>query len=141
MFFTVSEKDDGYMYNYVALSELTDLKSWKFLGNAEGGENACVIKQGEDYVLIHSPENGISFSKSKNLKSREEFSFTTLGQNEWEWANGRITLGFVLESPAEQKYKYMLFFHGSPDVYPETHGNATLAVAFTDDLKTFYYEL
>lgn len=139
-------KKDNYYYiffkqNCVSFSRSADFKNWEFLGNTQGGENACVIKQGEDYIFIHSPENDISFLRSKDLKSWEEFGFTTLGQHEWEWANGRITAGFVLEAPAEQKYKYMLFFHGSADVYPETHGNATLAVAFTDDFITFYYEL
>lgn len=56
-------------------------------------------------------------------------------------AKGRITAGFVMEAPENFNCRYLLFFHGFCDVFPETHGNATLAIAFTDDFKEFCYDI
>ena len=95
---------------------------------------------GDEYLLIHSPQNGIEFSKSKDLEKWQESHLTTLGQSRWDWAEGRITAGFAMEAPPQSGYKYMMFFHGSRNVYPETHGNASLAMVFTDDFETFYDE-
>lgn len=139
-------KKDKYFYlffkqNGVSFSRSEDLKNWEFLGNTKGGENACVIEQNGEYILIHSPENGIGFAKSKDLESWEEFGFTTLNQSEWKWAEQRLTAGFAMEAPKDFEYKYILFFHGSENVFPETHGNATLAVTFTNDFKDFYYDI
>jgi len=48
---------------------------------------------------------------------------------------------FAYRDPACCRFNgvYYLFFHGSRDVFRETHGNATLAIAFTDDFDTYYY--
>lgn len=137
---------DQYFYlffkqNGVSFSRSKDLINWEFLGNTKGGENACVIKNDDEYILIHSPENGIGFAKSKDLENWEEFSFTTLKQSEWKWAEQRLTAAFAMEAPKDFVYKYILFFHGSQNVFPETHGNATLASAFTNDFKDFYYDI
>lgn len=141
--FIIKNDDFYYLFfkqNGVSFSKSKDMENWEFMGNTNGGENACVIKHNDEFILVHSPKNGISFSKSKDLKTWQEFSYTTLKQNEWEWADGRITAGFVMEGTKDIKYKYILFFHGSKDIYPETHGSATLAMAFTNDFKTFYYK-
>jgi len=45
-----------------------------------------------------------------------------------------------MEAPEQTGYKYVMFFHGSRNVYPETHGNASLAMVFTDDFVSFYDE-
>ena len=52
-----------------------------------------------------------------------------------------LIAAFAMKAPNDFKYKYIIFFHGSVDVFPETHGNATLASAFTNDFKKFYYDL
>jgi len=139
-------KKDDYYYlffkqNGVSFSRSKDLKNWEYLGNTNAGENVCILKTDEDYLMLHSPDTGISFSKSKDLINWEEISHTVLKQREWEWAERRLTAGFAMESANGFKYKYIIFFHGSVDVYPETHGNSTLAMAFTDDFKKFYYEI
>ena len=37
-----------------------------------------------------------------------------LGQEEWLWAKGRITAGFVMEAPWKtEKGLWIMFFHGS----------------------------
>ncbi len=141
----IIKKDDIYhlffKQNGVSLSTSTDFKNWHCVGRTDGGENACVIDFHGEYLLIHSPQNGIAFSKSADLMSWMPHSFTTLGQAEWEWAKGRITAAFATELPKGFGFKYIMFFHGSTNVFPETHGNATLAAVFTDDFENFYRDL
>ncbi len=37
-------------------------------------------------------------------------------------------------------YRYIVFFHGSrADSYPETHGAASLAYAYTNDFEQYYF--
>lgn len=139
-------KKDDFFYlffkqNGISLSRSADLLNWDFLGSTDGGENACVIEYGTEYLLIHSPQNGIAISRSKDLHSWKYYSETTLLQSKWDWAKGRLTAAFAAELPSHSKYKYVLFFHGSRNIYPETHGNATLAMAFTNDFKHFAYEI
>jgi len=129
-----------YKQNGVSVSKSRDLKKWEYLGHAQAGENACVIQRNGEYLLVHSPQNGIAFSRSKDLTHWEEAGVTTLDQLNWPWAQGRITAGFAMEAPKEAPRRYLLFFHGSRDIFPETHGNATLALAYTDDFESFYYE-
>ncbi len=141
--FILKKEECYYLFfkqNGVSFSLSNDLKKWEFLGKTKGGENACVIKKDDEFILLHSPENGIGFLRSKDLENWEEMGNTTLRQSEWEWAKGRLTAGFAMETESS-KYRYAVFFHGSTDAYPETHGNATLAVVFSNDLKNFVYEL
>lgn len=139
----ILSKDDMYYLffkqNGISSSKSGDLKTWEFVGNTSGGENACVIEKDGGYFLIHSPENGIGFAYSKDLEHWEDMGRTTLEQSKWKWAEGRLTAGFAMESATDIGYKYILFFHGSVNVYPETHGNASLALAFTNDFLTFEY--
>ena len=138
----ILEKDGGYCLffkqNGVSLSTSDDFAAWTYRGNTEGGENACVLPFEGEYLLIHSPQNGIAFSKSGDLLHWREIGVTTLGQDHWPWAEGRITAGFAMEAPEWMNHRYMLFFHGSRNVYPETHGNASLALVFTDDFRSFH---
>ena len=61
-----------------------------------------------------------------------------LRKPEWDWADGRLTAAFALELPCGFARRYAVFFHGSRDVFPETHGNATLALVYTDDFVSFF---
>ena len=137
---------DGYYYIYfkqngVSFSISADMESWEFLGNTSGGENACVIEHNGRYLLIHSPENGVAFSESEDLLNWREKGHTVLYQDRWEWSKGRLTAAFATETAPGSKYRYIMFFHGSRDVFPETHGQASLAYVFTDDFKEFYEKL
>lgn len=138
----IFEHDGGYYLffkqNGVSLSRSDDLEHWQFLGRTNGGENACVIRQDDGFLLIHSPQNGIAFSRSSDLRTWQPSGFTTLGQDQWAWAEDRITAGFAIEAPAWTGRKYLLFFHGSRNVFPETHGNASLGLMLTDDFEMFF---
>lgn len=138
-------KDNKYLLyfkqNGISLSVSDDLENWVFQGTTPGGENACVIEADSKYLLIHSPQNGIGIKESSDLKNWEDKGVNTLEQVHWDWASGRLTAGFAMQSNGGTKYKYILFFHGSrKESVPETHGDATLACAFTNDFQTFSYE-
>ena len=129
-----------FKQNGVSLSCSRDLKSWEYLGHTDGGENACVIADGDRFLLIHSPDNGIGIKESRDLKSWQDIGIYTLEQDKWEFASGRLTAAFAMPSETDCGYKYILFFHGSKKgSYPETHGAASLAMAFTNDFKSFVF--
>ncbi|MEM7535736.1 MAG: hypothetical protein AAF639_26395 [Chloroflexota bacterium] len=128
-----------YKQNGASISYSTDLDTWTYFGRVGAGENACVLVDGDEYVLIHSPKNGIGMKRSTDLQTWRDVAFYTLGQAEWIWAQGRITAGHVLDLRDEPTVgKYLMFFHGSVDVstcdLPETHGAASLGIAWSDDL-------
>ena len=133
---------DGYFLFYkqngVSCSFSRDLKMWEDRGRTDGGENACVLPWQHGYLLVHSPENGIAFALSKDLKTWTPCGHTVLNQPRWPWAEGRLTAGFLMQAPPDAPHRYLLFFHGSRNVFPETHGNASLAMVYTDDLTTFF---
>ena len=119
-----------------------DLKKWTYIGSTDGGENACVLVINDKYCLLHSPENGIGVKYSDDLVSWNDAGIFTLDQEKWSFASGRLTAGFAMEAPENVPYKYILFFHGSrAECPPETHGAASIALAFTDDFKEFFYDI
>ena len=72
-----------------------------------------LVEQGE-YVLFHSPENGIGIKRSSDLREWRDEGVFFLGQPNWPWAQGRLTAGFVLDLRHEPSVgTYLLFFHGS----------------------------
>jgi hypothetical protein len=128
-----------YKQNGVSMSYSYDLRNWTFYGHTESGENVCVLNENNEYILIHSPANGIAVKRSSDLKSwKDSGNPITLGQKEWEWAKGRITAGTVVNLKGEKKVgKYVMFFHGSG---PKTEQegdfdrNASIGIAWSDDL-------
>jgi len=129
-----------FKQNGVSLSRTKDMENWEFTGSVAGGENACILIRDNKYLLIHSPENGIGLKESTNLRDWDDKGIVTLEQSKWDWASGRLTAGFAMESKGGTRFKYILFFHGSrKESHPETHGEATLAMAFTDDFETYSY--
>ncbi len=129
-----------FKQNGVSVSRSPDLKSWTYMGHTDGGENACVIRDGGRYLLIHSPKNGIGIKESADLESWKDVGVYTLDQEHWDFARGRLTAAFAMEAPADIPFRYAVFFHGSrADSFPETHGAASLACAFTDDFVTYRF--
>ncbi|OGV70124.1 MAG: hypothetical protein A2283_14290, partial [Lentisphaerae bacterium RIFOXYA12_FULL_48_11] len=102
-----------YKQNGVSMSWSRDLKTWTYAGRTSAGENACVVRDGDDYVLFHSPENGVGVKRSKDLKEWRDEGVLTLGQNDWSWAQGRLTGGFVLDLRKDPRVgRALMFFHG-----------------------------
>lgn len=77
--YLLQDKDDPgkwwcfYKQNGVSMSYSSDMVNWKFFGYTESGENACVLVENNEYVLIHSPKNGIAIKRSKDLKNWEDW--------------------------------------------------------------------
>lgn len=127
-----------YKQNGASYSWSTDLDHWEYGGSVECGENVCVLNKDDSYLIFHSPHNGIGVLESKDLihfnKAMEDIY---LGQEEWTWAKGRLTAGFVMDLRHEPNMgKYLMFFHGSgPEdetVYFDNH--ASIGIAWSDDL-------
>ncbi|MBK8506027.1 MAG: hypothetical protein IPL46_29830 [Saprospiraceae bacterium] len=128
-----------YKQNGVSMSYSHDLKNWTLFGHTESGENVCVLSEKDEYILFHSPPNGIAIKRSSNLENWSNFgNLITLGQNEWDWAKGRISAGTVVNLKNNEKLgKYVMFFHGSGPKTEEQGDfdrNASLGIAWSDDL-------
>ncbi|MCQ2391694.1 MAG: hypothetical protein MJ240_09750, partial [Kiritimatiellae bacterium] len=131
-----------YKQNGVSCSQSDDLKTWRFLGRREAGENVCVAEEDGHYVMMHSPKNGMQLKTSDDLLSWHDVpGVITLGQKDWSWARGRLTAGFLLDGRAIPGLgKWALFFHGSGP-RTEREGdfdrNASIGVAFAPRIADF----
>ncbi len=122
-----------YKQNGVSMSYSYDLRQWTFAGNTEAGENACILQNGEEYILFHAPQNGIGVKRSPDLLHWQDEGLLEVGQEKMPWADGRLTAGFVMKKPEGDGY--LLFFHGSrKECEPETHGCAAIGVMQSTDL-------
>ncbi len=129
-----------YKQNGVSMSYSYDLENWTFAGHTESGENVCVLNENNEYILFHSPHNGIGIKRSPDLNSWNNWgSHITLGQEDWDWAKGRITAGAVINLKMTKHLgKYLMFFHGSGPK-SEREGdfdrNASIGIAWSNDLR------
>lgn len=132
-----------FKQNGASFSCSDDLMHWKFGGQVDCGENVCVIEKDDQYLIFHSPENGIGVLESSDLKSfRPYCDDFYLGQEEWGWAKGRLTAAFVLDLTQDARFQcYLLFFHGSgpenESVYFDHH--ASIGIAWSHDLKHWFW--
>jgi len=119
------------------------MKTWTFHGRTPCGENVCVLVEKDRYLVFHSPANGVGLKATGDLEHFEDLGLFTLGQQSWPWASGRLTAGHVLDLRAEPRVgKYLMFFHGSSKAglaQHRAHGHGTLALAWSDDLKTWHW--
>ncbi|MBN2216153.1 MAG: hypothetical protein JW719_02125 [Pirellulales bacterium] len=120
-----------------------DLKTWTHVGKyrSSTGENVCIVRDGDDYALFTSPANGVNTYRSSDLASDDWTLQRNIrlgqGQKGWDWANGRLTAGYVLDLRDEPSVgKFVMFFHGSraSKTIPETHGMASIGIAWSNDL-------
>lgn len=126
-----------FKQNGVGMAYSHDLTHWTYVGRAEAGENVCVLAVENEYVMLHSPDNGIGLERSPDLKAWRDDGLVTLGQAGWPWAQGRLTAGFVLDLRREPGIgKYVLFFHGSGPEDERTFFDtyASLGIAWSADL-------
>lgn len=127
-----------FKQNGVSMSWSRDLEHWTYVGHTEAGENVCVLVDRDEYVMFHSPRNGIGVLRSADLQHwRPAGPLITLGQSGWPWAQGRITAGYVADLRRTPGIgKYVMVFHGTgPEPEPIkflTHG--CIGIAWSDDL-------
>ncbi|MRH99815.1 hypothetical protein GH721_04640 [Kriegella sp. EG-1] len=143
--YLIEDKDEKgkwwcfYKQNGVSMSYSYDLKNWTYCCNTESGENVSVLKKNNEYILFHSPPNGIAIKRSDNLKDWKDWGdVIVLDQNHWSWAKGRISAGTVIDLRSNSKFgKYLMFFHGSGPKTEEEGDfdkNASLGIAWSNDL-------
>ncbi len=125
-----------FKQNGVSFSTSEDLVNWQFQGFADCGENVCVLKEKDEYLIFNSPKNGINIMSTKDFKSFKNIRTLYLNQENKTWAKDRITAGFVIDTSSISPYKYAMFYHG--DNEDNYLFGASLAVAFSDDLATWY---
>jgi hypothetical protein len=139
------DKDDPqkwwcfYKQNGISMSYSTDLENWTYAGRTDAGENPCVIIDQGEYVLFHSPQNGVGIKRSADLRTWRDEGVLTLGQKDWPWAGGRLTAAFVLDLRAQPAIgKALMFFHGSSFSEDDPRGGfdsyASIGIAWSDDL-------
>ena len=148
--FLIEDKDEKgkywcfYKQRGVSMSYSYDLVNWTYFGFTESGENSCVLTENDEYILFHSPSNGIGIKKSSDLKDWKTWgNLITLGQSGWEWAKGRISAGVVINLKEIKGIEnYLMFFHGSGPL-TENKGdfdkNASLGIAWSKDLVNWYW--
>lgn len=149
--YLVEDKDEPgkwwcfYKQNGASMSWSRDLETWTYSGHVDAGENVCLLVEADEYILFHSPKNGVGVKRSRDLVNWTDHGLLTLGQDEWPWAQGRLTAGHVLDLRDEPGIgKYLMFFHGSSVegcAVQETHGHASLALAWSEDLVTWEWEV
>ena len=124
--------------NAANMSYSHDLKTWTYFNRVEAGENVCILIDHDEYLMFHSPKNGVGVKRSADLKNwRDAGELITLGQKDWPWAMGRLSAGFVLDLREEPAVgKYLMFFHGTGPEDERTIFNeyACLGIAWSDDL-------
>ena len=127
-----------YKQQGVSLSWSEDLVHWTYAGHTPAGENVCVLVQGGEYVMFHSPRNGIGVMRSGDLKAwRPAGELITLGQADWPWARGRITAGYVADLRSRPGIgRYVMVFHGTgPEPEPIKFCTyASIGIAWSHDL-------
>ena len=150
--YLIQDKDEPgkwwcfYKQNGVSMSYSHDLTHWTPYGRTDCGENVSVLVDNGEYVLFHSPQNGIGVKRSTDLLHwRDDGPLIILGQQQWDWARGRITAATVIDLRSVRRIGcYLMFFHGSgPLTEPEGDfdRNASLGIAWSTDLQTWHYPM
>jgi len=124
----------------VSYSWSRDLETWTFHRHMPCGESVCVLVVDDEYVLFHSPRNGIGVKRSKDLEHwRDCGDLITLGQADWPWAETRLTAAVVVDLRREPSIgKFLMFFHGvgpgRTRTMDNTFANCSIGIAWSDDL-------
>ena len=122
----IKEKDFGGRQEETRIQRKAMLKEWF----------DYVIKENDEYLIFNSPKNGISIMSTKDFKSFKNIRTLYLNQENKPWAKDRITAGFVIDVSGVSPHKYAMFYHG--DNEDNYLFGASLAVAFSDDLTSWY---
>jgi hypothetical protein len=137
-----------FPHRYALMSSLNmsfsyDLLEWTYFARADSEENYCVLVEDDGYVLIDAPYNGIGVRMSTDLVHWHEVGLYTLGQRGWPWAHGRLTGGHVIDlRHIAGVGKYVMVFHGCTQAgkaASNIHGEASLGIAWSDDLANWYW--
>jgi hypothetical protein len=138
-----------FKQNGASCSFSNDLKNWTFfsstgknIGDIDVGEAFNVWVENGEYLMMHSPKDGLGILRSKNLQNWEVFAKPTLlGKEDWPWASQRLTAGYVLDLRSDPGFrKYLIVFHGQGDGRGPArnteviNSRCNIAIAWSDDL-------
>ncbi|MDR2936653.1 MAG: hypothetical protein LBU80_04855 [Rikenellaceae bacterium] len=148
--YLVQDKDDPakwwcfFKQNGISMSYSYDLENWIYVGSTPGGENVCVLVENNEYILFHSPPNGIYIRKSRNLQNWADWGTPIcLGQEVWPWAHGRLTAGMVLNLDAVPGINAHLMFFQASGPLTEHEGdfdkNSSIGIAWSKNLINWQY--
>ena len=122
----------------MGISRSRDLEQWEPMQKIECGENVCVLVKDDEYVLYHSPVDGIGEMRSTDLLHWRHAGLHVLGQTDWPWARKRLTAGYVCDfRHVDFMGAYVMLFHGSSHQWDKNrnpHGHCSIGVAWSDDL-------
>jgi hypothetical protein len=146
--YIIEDKDEKgkywcfYKQNGVSMSYSYNLIDWTFFGYTESGENVSVLIENNEYILFHSPSNGIGIKKSSDLIIWKSWGkLITLGQSEWEWAKGRIGGAVVTDLRNVKGYENFLMFFYALGPLTESQGNfdknVSIGIAWSKDLENW----
>ncbi len=128
-----------FKQNGVSFARSRDLRHWEFCGHTESGENVCILPVDGRYHLWHSPKNGVGELVSDDLIHWEDTGkLITLRQDEWPWAQGRLTAAALLDlRHVSAVGKVLMFFHGTGPQDEETIFDqyACIGLAWSDDFE------
>jgi hypothetical protein len=132
-----------YKQNGVSYSYTFDFVNWTFVGSTQSGENVSVLVENDEYILFHSPKNGIGIKRSYDfINWKDDEELITLGQKNWPWAENRLTAGTVIDLRNEPSIKkYVMFFHaggpGEIKTQDNVNANCSIGIAWSDDIKNW----
>ena len=138
---------DSLLLQSMQLSSSRDLEHWTPYAQTDGEANYCVLvdQAADEYVLIHTPANGIGIGikRCTDLVNWYDECLYTLGQRQWPWAQGRITAGHLLDLRRDPAIgKHLLTFHGATRRGHRErahHGEASIGIAWSDDLLRWHW--
>lgn len=132
-----------YKQNGVSYSFTYDFINWNFTGYTDSGENVSVLVEKDTYILIHSPANGIGIKRSKDFTNwTDDEELILLGQEDWQWAENRLTAGTIIDLRKEPGINnYIMFFHGGGPGKVKTqdnvNANCSIGIAWSENLRNW----
>ena len=128
--------------SFASFSRSPDLRTWEYVGKTDAGENVCVVPDGDRFLMMHSPQNGMRLKVSSDLLAWRDLSGEiTLGQKAWPWARGRLAAGFLLDGRAVPGVGgWVLFFHASgprTEAEGDFDRNASIGLAIAERIEDF----
>jgi hypothetical protein len=126
--------------NAANMSYSYDLRTWTYFKRMPCGENACVLIDNDEYLLVYDPKDeglGAGMKRSRDMENwRDIEQRIPLGGDRWQWAPNGIQAAFVIDlREAKRVGKYLMFFHAGPGF----KDHVSIGMAWSDDFENWYW--
>ena len=146
LFFTVSEKENGYMYNRVGMSVSRDLKTWseiRLLTPKDKTLNFCspgnIVKAGEEYVICFT-SYPMPFPYDKRHYADDTARLFTMRTRDFDAFSAPELLNPKGHTPVEDLGRMIdPFILPKEDEYYVFYKQNGVSVSKSQDLKTWEY--